>query len=53
MGILLPVAEGGAGPWSTTPVNVRGNIVNQTNHANFALGYFRLCEVDRLEYIVQ
>jgi hypothetical protein len=53
MNILLPVAEGGGGPWSTTPVNVRGNIVNQTNRADFALGYFRLSEVDRLDYIVQ
>lgn len=53
MGILLNVSQGDGGPWSATPTNVRGNIVNQTNAANFALGYFRLCEVDKKNYTIQ
>ncbi|MFT3795499.1 DUF4249 domain-containing protein [Flavobacterium sp.] len=53
MNILLQAASGDGGPWQTTPANVRGNIVNQTNKTNFALGYFRLSEVDRLEYTIQ
>lgn len=53
MNILIEVSEGGSGPWSAPPTNVRGNLVNETDRDNFALGYFRLSEVDRMEYIVQ
>jgi hypothetical protein len=54
MEILLSVSEGGGGgPFSTTPSTVRGNLVNQTNEANYALGYFRLSEVATLQYTVQ
>jgi len=55
MSILISLAEGGSGggPFQTAPSTVRGNIINQTNEANFALGYFRLSEVDTLEYTVQ
>ncbi|HEX9979231.1 MAG TPA: DUF4249 domain-containing protein [Flavobacterium sp.] len=53
MDILLDISEGDGGPWQTTPTNVRGNIINQTNSKNFALGYFRLSEVDKMEYTVQ
>lgn len=55
MAILINLAEGGSGggPFSTPPVSVRGNIINQTNQTNYALGYFRLSEVDTLEYTVE
>jgi hypothetical protein len=41
------------GPFATPPATVRGNIVNQTNAKNFALGYFTLSETDYRNYIVQ
>jgi hypothetical protein len=53
MNLLAEIAEGGGGPWSAPPTNVRGNLVNETNSNNFALGYFRLSEVDKMDYIVQ
>ncbi len=55
MTILISLTEGGtgSGPFQTPPVNARGNIVNQTNQNNFALGYFRLSEVDDSHYVIQ
>ncbi len=41
---------GGVGIFETTPVAVRGNVVNTTNPDNYAFGYFRLTEVDRTTY---
>lgn len=52
MNVLLEAAGGGS-PFSAIPVAARGNIVNQTNADNYALGYFRVCEVDTLELVVQ
>jgi len=54
MNILL--SQGGVnngGPFQTPSSTVRGNIVNQTNFDNFALGFFRLSETDEEIYIVQ
>ena len=45
--------DGGGGPFETQPASVRGNCVNQTNPANFPLGYFRLSEVAELIYTIQ
>lgn len=54
MNILLGVAgNNGGGPFQTPPATVRGNIVNQTNFNNFALGFFRLSEIDTIVYTVQ
>lgn len=55
MMILISVTEGGtgSGPFMTPPVNARGNLVNQTNENNYAMGYFRLSEVDTIDYIIQ
>ena len=55
MNIIISMVEGGAGsgPFQTPPVNARGNIVNQTNEGNFALGYFRLGEVSATEYTIE
>ncbi len=49
---LISTANGGAaGPFQPSPAStIRGNIVNQTNEANFCLGYFSVCEVDKLVY---
>ncbi len=38
--------QGGGGPFQTVPSSLLGNIVNETNDANFPLGYFRISEVD-------
>jgi len=55
MSILISVVEGGAGsgPFQTPPVNARGNIINQTNQNKFAMGYFRLAEVEANTYTIQ
>lgn len=54
MNILLAQAgTTSAGPFSTPTTTVRGNIVNQTNFNNFALGYFRLSETVVEEYVIE
>ncbi|MBS7788249.1 DUF4249 domain-containing protein [Flavobacterium sp. CYK-55] len=53
MSKIILIAQGSDGPFSTPPATVRGNIVNQTNTNNFALGYFSLSETDRLSYTIQ
>jgi len=51
---LIEVASGsGGGPFSTVPATVRGNMVNQTNDANYPLGYFRVTQVDHYQYTIQ
>ena len=51
--IISASGNSGSGPFQTTPATVRGNIVNQTNIDNYALGYFSLNEVDSRNYIIQ
>ena len=41
---------GGVGIFDTTPVAVKGNVINETTPDNYAFGYFRLTEVDRTSY---
>lgn len=54
MGILIDVSEGdNSGPFQTIPVAARGNVVNQTNQKNYALGYFSLSEIETAEYVIQ
>ena len=54
MSILLQqIVDAGGGPFQTQPATVRGNCVNQTNHENFPLGYFRLSQAYSMEYQVQ
>jgi hypothetical protein len=54
MNVLTGIAGSNSGsPFSTPPATVRGNVVNATNEANFALGYFALSQVDSVSYIVQ
>lgn len=51
MNLILEVY--GGSPFSIPPGNIRGNIVNTTDANNFAFGYFRLCEADKLSYLVK
>lgn len=54
MSVLLSIAGNtGGGPFQSPPTTVRGNIINTTNFENYALGYFRLSEVDSREYTIQ
>jgi len=53
MNVLLEAAGGGGGPFSAVPVAARGNVINASNNADYALGYFRLCQVGVLDYTVQ
>lgn len=43
----------GGNPFPTTPVGVRGNIVNQTDSKNFPFGYFKLSEADTRDYTIK
>jgi hypothetical protein len=52
MNVLLAAAGGGGNPFQSVPTMATGNLVNQTNESNYALGYFRVCEVSTLEYTV-
>ena len=40
-------------PFSVPPGTIRGNIVNTADATNFAFGYFRLCEADQVNYLVE
>jgi hypothetical protein len=51
--LLAQTGTNSAGPFSTPTSTIRGNIVNQTNFNNFALGYFRLSKTEIKEYIIQ
>jgi len=51
--LLQQTSEGGGGPFETQPATVRGNCFNVTDPDNFPLGYFRLSEVDELNYVVE
>jgi hypothetical protein len=51
--IISASGNSNSGPFQTTPAAVRGNIVNQTNIDNYALGYFSLNEVDSENYIIK
>lgn len=51
MNLILEVY--GGSPFSIPPGNIRGNIVNTSDSNNFAFGYFRLCEADKVSYVVK
>ncbi|WP_297511532.1 DUF4249 domain-containing protein [Flavobacterium sp.] len=54
MNKLLNIAGNqGGSPFATPPATLRGNIVNQTNEADYPLGYFHLSEVDYIDYTVE
>ena len=45
--------ENNGGPFQTQPTTVRGNIINETDQDNFAFGYFRLSQSNKLDYTIQ
>lgn len=51
MSSLLESTSGN--PFNTPPGNIRGNIINQTDEENYALGYFRLSEMDAASHLVE
>ncbi|HZW63030.1 MAG TPA: DUF4249 domain-containing protein [Flavobacteriaceae bacterium] len=51
--LLQQNSEEGGGPFETQPATLRGNCVNQTNPNHFPFGYFRLSEVDQVDYTVE
>ncbi len=51
--LLAQTGTNSAGPFSTPTSTIRGNIINQTNFNNFALGYFRLSKTEVKEYVIQ
>ncbi|MNR67889.1 hypothetical protein D3C85_1921200 [compost metagenome] len=51
MNLILEVY--GGSPFSIPPGNIRGNIINTNDVNNYAFGYFRLCEADKVDYLVQ
>jgi hypothetical protein len=51
--LLEQTGSNNMGPFSTPTSTLRGNIINQTDFNNFALGYFRLSKTEVSEYIVQ
>lgn len=51
--LLTQTGSGNAGPFSTPSSTIRGNIINQTNFNNFALGYFRLSKTEISEYVIE
>lgn len=53
MNKLLPIASSDGNPFATPTGTLRGNIVNETNFDNYALGYFHLAETDIITYTVE
>ena len=51
MNLILDTSD--SNPFATPSANIRGNIVNQNDTENYALGYFRLCEADRVVHIIE
>lgn len=53
MSKLITNASSDGNPFAVPTGTIRGNIVNQTDIDNYALGYFHLAEIDVVEYTVQ
>ena len=52
MTLLLAQIESN-GPFATPPASVKGNCINTTNPSSKPLGYFRLSEVEEINYTIQ
>lgn len=50
---IFEVMDASSGPFQNNVSTIRGNIINQTDTDSFALGYFRLSEVSKVDYTVQ
>ncbi len=53
MFVLLQQTGSGGGPFETQPATVKGNIINETTPENYPLGYFRMSEISKLNYVVE
>jgi effector-binding domain-containing protein len=51
--ISISSSSGGGSPFQTPPATVRGNIINQKNINNYALGYFSVSEIDVRNVTIQ
>jgi hypothetical protein len=51
--ILEAQADADFGPFASPPVDVKGNIVNQTESNNYPYGYFSLNEINKTLYVFQ
>jgi len=49
MQLLISQYDSG-GPFSATPVPLKGNCTNPSNQENYAFGYFRLTQVEETDY---
>ena len=50
---LLIEQNNDGGPFSTIPASLKGNCINIIDPDDYALGYFRLTQVDKRTYIVE
>ena len=48
--VLEEQGDSGFGPFTTPPVNVKGNCINMTNENNYPYGYFGLNQITTEEY---
>lgn len=54
MNIVVSLAgQTGGGPFQSPPATIRGNIINETDSADFPFGYFSLSEMDTKFYTIQ
>jgi hypothetical protein len=51
--LLIEQNNAGGDPFSTIPAPLKGNCININDPDNYALGYFRLTEVDKRTYVVE
>jgi len=51
--ILEQQGNGGIGPFSSPPANVKGNCINTTNEAHYPYGYFGLHQVTTATHIIE
>ncbi len=48
--LLIEQYDSGGDPFSTTPAEIKGNCINETNTDNYAFGFFRLSEIQTINY---
>lgn len=51
--IISISGSNGGNPFATPSATVKGNIINQTDSANYPLGYFNLSEIDTRNYTIE
>ena len=51
--LLIEQSNSGGDPFSAVPAPLKGNCINHIQPDNYALGYFRLTEVEKVSYTFQ